>query len=141
MGSRARPPQPAADWRRSKPDRVSERFISKLKTAIKSNDEPISIGPGTLLIPAWAQGLANGSAAALIGAGLFLAGTRTVTGSLVGFMFGVPDIDVRSRCSTSKSTFRYYFVPLQAAPAPGGAAICTSTNVALSDSRSRFFHA
>lgn len=91
MGSRARPPQPAADWRRSKPDRVSERFISKLKTAIKSNDEPISIGPGTLLIPAWAQGLANGSAAALIGAGLFLAGTRTVTGSLVGFMFGVPE--------------------------------------------------
>ena len=53
----------------------------------------IAIGLVSLLIPAWAQGLANGRTAALtvMGAGLFLAGASTVTGSLVGFMFGVPE--------------------------------------------------
>jgi hypothetical protein len=53
----------------------------------------ISVGLVSLLIPAWAQGLANGRTAALtvIGAGLFLAGASTVMGSLVGFMFGVPE--------------------------------------------------
>lgn len=53
----------------------------------------ISVGLVSLLIPAWAQGLTNGRTAALtvIGAGLFLAGASTVTGSLVGFMFGVPE--------------------------------------------------
>jgi membrane protein YqaA with SNARE-associated domain len=52
----------------------------------------IAIGLLSLLIPAYAQKITSGWAAALIvlGAGLFLAGAATVTGSLVGFMFGVP---------------------------------------------------
>jgi len=52
----------------------------------------IAIGLLSLLIPATAQRIASGWAAALtvLGAGLFLAGAATVTGSLVGFMFGVP---------------------------------------------------
>ena len=52
----------------------------------------IAIGLVSLVIPAWAQLIGHGWAAALtvLGAGLFLAGAATVTGSLVGFMFGVP---------------------------------------------------
>jgi hypothetical protein len=52
----------------------------------------IAIGLVSLLIPAWAQKLSVGPAAAwtVLGVGLFLAGASTVTGSLVGFMFGVP---------------------------------------------------
>jgi len=52
----------------------------------------IAIGLVSLLIPSWAQRITSGWAAALnvLGAGLFLAGAATVTGSLVGFMFGVP---------------------------------------------------
>jgi hypothetical protein len=52
----------------------------------------IGVGLVSLLIPAWAQEWALGRTAALnvIGAGLFLAGASTVAGSLVGFMFGVP---------------------------------------------------
>ena len=52
----------------------------------------IAIGLLSLLIPSWAQEITHGWAAALtvLGAGLFLAGAATVTGSLIGFMFGVP---------------------------------------------------
>jgi hypothetical protein len=52
----------------------------------------IAIGLLSLLIPSWAQKLSGGWPAALtvLGAGLFLAGASTVTGSLVGFLFCVP---------------------------------------------------
>jgi len=52
----------------------------------------VAIGLVSLLIPALAQQRASGWTAALnvIGVGLFLAGASTVVGSLVGFMFGVP---------------------------------------------------
>ena len=69
----------------------------------------IAIGLVSLLIPAWAQGLTAGWAAALtvLGAGLFLAGAATVTGSLVGFMFGVPryrTLEHDSRAADDKTT-------------------------------------
>jgi hypothetical protein len=52
----------------------------------------VLIGSVSLVIPGWAQYIAKGWVAALtvIGAGLYLAGAACVTGSLVGFMFGVP---------------------------------------------------
>lgn len=54
----------------------------------------IAIGLVSLVIPSGAQLISSGWAAALtvLGAGLFLAGAATVTGSLVGFMFGVPRV-------------------------------------------------
>jgi hypothetical protein len=52
----------------------------------------IAIGLLSLLIPSWAQKISGGWVAALtvLSSGLFLAGASTVTGSLVGFLFGVP---------------------------------------------------
>lgn len=69
----------------------------------------IAIGLVSLLIPSWAQRIASGWAAGLtvLGAGLFLAGAATVTGSLVGFMFGVPryrTLDRSSPTSDDKTT-------------------------------------
>ena len=69
----------------------------------------IAIGLFSLLIPAIAQIITSGWPSGLIvlGSGLFLAGASTVSGSLVGFLFGVPryrrlDRDAEKSISTNE---------------------------------------
>jgi hypothetical protein len=66
----------------------------------------IAIGLASLFIPAWAQALTAGRTAALtvIGVGLFVAGASTVAGSLVGFLFGVPQYRRPDHSATRPNT-------------------------------------
>ena len=61
----------------------------------------ILLGLLSLLLPAWAEAQTTSwsNGIKLIGAGLFLAGSSTVVGSLIGFLFGVP----RSRTVDSRT--------------------------------------
>jgi hypothetical protein len=75
-------------WNRFRPD----AFRNDIPSILALLWLLIAIGLVSLLIPSMAQGITNGWAAALtvLGSGLFLAGASTVTGSLAGFLFGVP---------------------------------------------------